>query len=136
MTKGKMCVAALIASGLLIALSAGCKENNPVTPPPPPKPLELLYPKGGESFKVDSSIVIRWKINDSTKVVGVVIYLSLDNGITFDTLIDKSGQVSPPQDSFPWTTVAGHVSTQCIIRVWDYLDHSVMDKSGAFTVHN
>jgi len=132
MTKKKMFIAALAVSWLLI----GCDNGNGPAPTPPSEPLELLYPAGGESFKVDSTIVIRWRINDSTKVIGVVINLSMNNGMTFDTLINKGGQVSPPQTSFSWTTASGHVSTQCVIRIRDYTDYSVNDKSGTFTVHN
>ena len=135
MTKKSMRIAGWAALGCLIALGAGCKEDNPITPPPK-EPLELLYPIGGESLMAGSTVVISWQINDTNKVVGVVINLSLNNGMTFDTLINKGGSVFPPQTTFTWTTAAGHVSTQCVIRIRDYNDYAVTDKSGAFTVHN
>jgi hypothetical protein len=135
MTKRKMCVAGLVASGMLIALSAGCKDN-PV-PPPPKDPIELLYPAGGESLMVDSTVVIRWLINDSTKVSSgsVAVELSLNNGMTFPIMIVNH---SLPLDTTfaSWTVSNSQTSAQCIIRVRDYSDYSVIDKSGVFTVHN
>jgi hypothetical protein len=133
MTKRKMCVAGLVATGLLIALSAGCKDN-PV-PPLPQDPIELLYPVGGESLKVDSTVVIRWQINDSTKITSgsVAVDISLNNGISYSTM--GSGSFTFDTTFYSWTVALGQVSAQCIVRVRDYFDYSVFDKSGAFTVH-
>ncbi|MBN1128690.1 MAG: hypothetical protein JXA71_06870 [Chitinispirillaceae bacterium] len=131
-TKGNIFIAALAVCGLL----AGChKENNPVQPPPL-KPLELLYPKGGESFKADSTVLIRWQINDSTKISSVMARLSTNNGMTYDVVITSSGPVFPPLTSVSWIAAAGQASTQCRIRIYDYQDGSINDQSGVFTVHN
>ncbi len=121
------------ALGCLIALSAGCKENNPVTPPK--KPLELLYPAGGESLKVDSTVLVRWQINDSTKVSSgsVAVELSINNGMTYSLIVTHSLPLDTTFSS--WTVASGQISAQCIIRVRDYSDYSVFDKSGTFTVH-
>jgi len=133
MTKKKMFIAALAVSGLLI----GChKENNPVEPPPTLKPLELLYPKGGESLMVGAIDTVKWRINDSTKISSVMAKLSTNNGMTYDSVITSSGSVFPPQTSVPWTITSGEVSTQCKINIYEYNDPSINDKSGTFTVHN
>jgi hypothetical protein len=134
MTKKRMNVLGWAALGCLIALSAGCKGNNPVTPPK--DPLELLYPKGGESLKVGDTVTIRWQINDSTKVSSVKAKLSTNNGITYDVWITGSGSIFPPQMYVPWTITVGQVSNQCKIMIGDYLDNSITDMSGTFTVHN
>lgn len=133
MTKKKMFVAALAVSGLLI----GCnKANNPVLPPPTPKPLELLYPKGGESLKVGVTIAVQWLINDTTKISSVEVKLSTNNGITYD--FDLGTHSLPPDTLFlPWTITSGQVSTQCRVKINDYLDGSISDQSGTtFTIHN
>ena len=131
-TKENIFIATLAVCGLLV----GChKETNPVQPPPL-KPLELLYPKGGESFKADSTVLIRWQINDSTKIPSgsVVVELSIDNGKIYSAL----GTGSHPLDttSYSWTVDSSQVSDSCRIRVRDYNDRSVTDMSGRFTVHN
>jgi len=133
MTKKKMFIAALAVCGLLI----GCnKANNPVQTPPTPKPLELLYPKGGESLTVGDIDTVKWRINDTTKISSVMAKLSIDTGKTYDVVITSSGSVFPPQTSVPWTITGTQVSTQCKIKIYDYLDQSINDQSGAFTVHN
>ena len=132
MTKKKMFIAALAVSGLLI----GChKGDNPVQPPPTPKPLELLYPKGGESLKVGVTVAVQWRINDSTKISSVAAKLSTNNGITYDFQIFTRSL--PPDTLFlPWTITVGQVSTQCKIKIYEYNDPSINDQSGTFTVHN
>jgi hypothetical protein len=134
MTKRKMCAAGLVASGLLVALSAGCKDNNPV-PPPPKDPIELLYPAGGESLKVDSTVMVRWQINDSAKVSSgsVALEISINNGLNYLPL--RYYGFTLDTSYFSWTVASGQVSTQCIVRVRDYSDYSVFDKSGVFTVY-
>jgi hypothetical protein len=136
MTKKNIFSAGWAASVCIIALAAGCDSSNNPPPPPPPDPLELLYPSGGESFAVDSTIVIRWRINDSTVITSVMVKLSINNGMTYDFLISSGGSVFPPQDSISWTVDSAQVSTACRIRIYDYQDGSINDQSGVFTVHN
>jgi hypothetical protein len=134
-----MFIAALAVCGLLI----GChKDNNPVEPPPTLKPLELIYPKGAESLKVDSTVVVQWRINDTTKISSVMAKLSTNNGVTYDVVITSSGSVFPPQTSVSWTITSGQVSAytsgqavaQCKMEIFEYGDPSINDKSGTFTV--
>lgn len=133
MTKKKMCVAGLSAcvSVVLIALSVGCKKDNPVTPPPK-DPIELLYPVGGESFKLGDTVTVRWRINDNTNLSSIALERSTINGMAYSLL----HYTSIPLDTTFCSWIVDSISTQCIIRVRDYLDYSVFDKSGVFTVHN
>jgi hypothetical protein len=133
MTKKRMFVAALTVSWLLIGCGNG---NGPAQPPLQSKPLELLYPTGGESLKAGDTVTVQWRINDSTKISSVMAKLSTNNGVTYDVLFTTSGSVFPPQASVPWTITSGQLSNQCKINIYEYNDPSINDKSGTFTVHN
>ena len=67
--------------GFTAAAFFGCDSGN--GPAGETKPLEIVAPKGGESYKVGQTVEIRWKINDASKIGSVGIVLSLDNGKTF-----------------------------------------------------
>jgi hypothetical protein len=136
MTKGKMLLAGLSACAVALVLAIGCDKGT--GPAPQKKPLELLYPTGGNSFKVDSIVTIRWRINDTISISSVVVELSIDNGKTYPPafLISTGGSVFRPDTSISWTITSSEVSDSCIINIYKYGEGSTNDKSGRFTIHN
>ena len=125
----------------LLSLSVVCLAvfmtcDNGTGPTPPAKTLEIVAPKGGESYKVGQTVTIKWKINDATKISSVGIKLSPDNGKTIPNIDLETSSIFPPTDSFSWTITSDQASTQCVIKVYDYLDKSINDQSGVFTVSN
>jgi hypothetical protein len=112
-----------------------CNDINDPNPPPA-GPLELMAPKGGESYKVGQTVEIKWKINDESKVASVGIKLSLDNGKSYLVNDLESHSIPSTTTSFQWTITSDQVSSQCIIKVYEYNDASINDKSTAFTISN
>jgi hypothetical protein len=100
------------------------------------KPLELLAPKGGGSYQVGQTVEVKWKINDATKISSVGIRLSLDNGKSYLGNDLELTSIFPPTTSFSWTITADQVSTQCMLKIYDYIDNSIYDKSSIFTITN
>jgi len=97
-----------------------------------PESLEIIHPAGGEIWAVGGTYLIQWRIIDSLKVSSVVVALSLDNGKTFNALFGNTF----PKDttSVVWSVDSSRVSNQCVIRVYDYIDYSIQDKSETFSI--
>jgi Developmentally Regulated MAPK Interacting Protein. len=119
----------------LLALCLSCDNgSNPATPS---KPLEIIQPKGGESYTVGQTVDIKWRINDLTKISSVMVKLSTNNGKTFPVVLVGSLSIPPDSTSVSWTPLSDQVSTQCIVKVYEYNNEStIYDKSGIFTVGN
>ena len=115
-------------------ISLQCDNGN--GPDNPAGPLELVSPKGGESYQVGQTVEVKWKINDATKISSVGIKLSLDNGKSFLGNDLETSSIFPPTTTFSWTITDEHVSSQCLLEVYDYIDNSINDKSGTFSVSN
>jgi hypothetical protein len=122
---------ALALCGLLIVTISCDKGTNSSTPPF--KTLELLQPRGGESYKVNQTVAIRWRINDTSNISTVGIMLSLDGGKTWPLSLGN-GSFPPETTSFSWTIESTQVSDQCMIKVYDYISQSINDRSGVFLV--
>ena len=123
-----------IVVGSLLALGVNCdKGANTNTPL---KPLEIIQPKGGETYTVGQTVEIRWRINDLSKILSVGVKLSTNNGKLYTPILF-------PDHSFPsettwvsWIIQSNQASAQCIVEVHEYNDVNLNDKSGAFTVSN
>jgi hypothetical protein len=113
----------------LLTLSMSC--NNGANPPP--KTLQMIYPVGGENFKVGDSVRVKWKVNDLTKIASVQVDLSIDSGKSFPINIGNGSIPSGIADTV-WVPAAA--STKCIMRVKSYRDPLIKDFSGLFTVSN
>ena len=98
-------------------------------------PIELVVPKGGECYQAGQTVKIVWKINDPTYISSVGIKLSLDNGRSFFNILESSS-IFPPDTSFSWVITDEQISSQCIIKVYDYISDYISDKSGVFTISN
>jgi hypothetical protein len=96
------------------------------------KPLQLLQPLGG-TFKIGEPVMIQWKVNDSTQVESVMIEISIDSGRTFPIVI---GDHSIPIDTTftSWTPTINEVSSRCVIKIMEYANPSIYDKSGMFVI--
>jgi hypothetical protein len=127
---GRCLIAAVVA---LTTLS--CKNN--VAPPQFSGPLELLQPKGGSgvSFTVGESVLVKWFIHDQSKIGSVRVDYSLDNGKTWSAnpLFDNS--YTYPETSRVWTPTIAETTSQFMLKVREYNDPTIYDKSAAFVVH-
>lgn len=119
--------------GLLIVTISCDKGTDSNTPPF--KTLELLQPRGGESFKVNHTVAIIWRVNDTSQISTVGILLSLDGGKTWPITLGN-GSFPPETTSFYWTIESTQVSGQCMIKVYDYISQPINDRSGVFSVSN
>ena len=95
-------------------------------------PLQLLQPIGG-ILKIGQPVIVRWKINDLTQIASVVIQLSIDSGRTFPfILVDHS--IPTDTTTISWTPTIDQVSSKCVIKVIEYTNPSIYDKSGVLIV--
>jgi hypothetical protein len=123
----------LIASSVVTGISCG-KLSLP-HPPLEPKALELIRPIGGEHFKIGDAAEISWRINDTARIISVGVKLSLDSGKYFGTAL--FGRTFPPESTTAfWTVAVDSISDRCVIKVFDYNEPLVSDKSGLFSVGN
>jgi hypothetical protein len=112
----------LILLGVAGAIAAftQCKSDTPTTPVTHP-PLELLYPKGGESFKVGDTVPIKWSVHEPQNIPSVGISFSKDGGKTFPTTqIIGNGSVAYPDTTFKWVIDNEYVSEKFILVIWEY----------------
>jgi hypothetical protein len=124
-----LCVASMLG---FMTLTTNCNNS---TNPSPPKPLQLLQPVAGKTFKVGSPVTIQWKINDSTKISTVEVDLSIDSGKTFPMTIGDQSFL-PETTSITWTPTQAQASTGCVVKVKSYVPPYLPDQSGIFTVSN
>lgn len=87
--------------------------------------LTLTSPQSGESFKAGYSNEITWS---STSVDSVFIEYSIDNGINWETIEASTPALT---GKYIWKA-PGEISSECLIRISDYSDHSFTDTSGLF----
>jgi hypothetical protein len=122
----------LVAGCWLLTAGIFCDTEEAIIPK---QPLELLQPKGGESYKVNQTVVIQWQVNDTLHISTVGIRLSLDGGKSFPQFL---GGISFPltTNSYSWVVESSQISSQCVIKVFDYIDVSVSTVSGVFSVGN
>ena len=101
-------------------------------------PLEVLLPNGGETISVGQQINITWTGDPQTQPASVLIYLSIDNGKTWD-VINTEESIKAGSDlwgSYPWTAAESAVSDKCLIKVEDYNEGSGIEdiSDSPFTV--
>jgi hypothetical protein len=122
----------VVGSFLVLGLNCdkGTNTNTPI------KPLEILQPKGGETYTVGQTVEIRWRINDLSKIPSVGVKLSIDNGKLYTPLLLPDRSFPPETTWVSWIIQSTQASAHCIVEVYDYSDESLYDKSGAFTVSN
>ena len=93
----------------------------------PAQPI-LTSPNGGEVWNVNSTRTITW--NSATLYTNVNIEYSIDNGVTWNTVISST----PNDGSHSWT-VPFNPSTQALLRISNVGNPSLFDVSNAvFTI--
>jgi hypothetical protein len=132
-----------IVSWCTVAGGLSCKHATSPTPPPTPKPLDLLQPVGGEHYKVGDTIHIKWQVN-STNVSSVRVYFYKDSARSGlpDTMIRTDitalagpGSIAPPDTTFDWAIDNGsRVSNSCTIQIHEYFESVSPDTSGVFSI--
>lgn len=94
--------------------------------------VEVLFPNGGEELEAESSTSIIWAAEDNVKIDSVVVFLSTDNGGTWEIIAKVAGD----QTSLKWDIPA--IDTEnCLIRVeaTDCCGNSNADESNhTFTI--
>jgi hypothetical protein len=114
---------------------------NPTIPP-----LRVLYPNGGEQLQVGQYINLRWEF-DTTAVSSMIVEVSVDAGKQWQAITDINGIGSNDLlcGAYPWNIPSflrlgdgdsvSSVSSQCLIRVSEYINQSISDRSdNAFSI--
>lgn len=88
----------------------------------------VVSPNGGVSWVMNETVDITWT---SESVNDVKIELSIDNGITWTTIVDSI----PSVGTYSWVVNAAAPSTECFMRITNISDSTVYDESdSAFTI--
>ncbi len=89
--------------------------------------FKLISPNGNETLIAGESQLITWA---SQNVDEVKLEYSLDNGSSWSTIIDST----PSNGRYAWT-IPNVSSTECLVRIIDLADVTVMDQSNTnFTI--
>jgi hypothetical protein len=89
----------------------------------------LLTPNGGETLNAGGSYSITW--NSTTYYSNVIIYYSIDNGVTYLPIVTNSAN----SGAYTWTNIPNANSTTCLVKVANTADVTVFDVSNAvFTI--
>lgn len=142
MKKMFLCLCSCIVSSLILL---NC--DSPAEPEdnmPDSGYVQVVYPKGGESFTVSDTVTIQFKIN-AYKVGSAMPTISINGGMSYDDIPKQAvyansgggGQLLTcqwiiGQEVNPVTYDS--TLTNCKIKVSDYTTPSESDVSGAFTV--
>jgi hypothetical protein len=95
----------------------------------PPQPI-LLTPNGGGSLSAQCPYNITW--NAASMYTSVVLEYSTNNGSTWNMIVNGASNTG----TYNWT-VPNLSSTQCLIRISNYLYPALTDVSNAtFTINN
>ncbi len=89
--------------------------------------ISVVTPGAGERLTVGAKREIKW---NSSGVSNVKIELSIDNGTTWEAVIESSSAAS---GTYMWT-VPDKKTTKCLIRVSDSTTPSVTGNSGMFEI--
>ncbi|MCW8805386.1 MAG: T9SS type A sorting domain-containing protein, partial [Ignavibacteriaceae bacterium] len=104
-----------------------CDQSNNVFSIQSNANIMVNTPNGGESWVLGTIEDIKWF---SENIVDVKIELSLNNGVTWNTIVDSIGSTG----IYSWEVQAASSSIQCLIRISD-LATNVFDRSdGIFEI--
>jgi hypothetical protein len=96
-----------------------------------PPTITVVAPNGGETWNIGSAYNIVW--NTTGMVSAVNIYETRDNGATWNT-VQNNAPSGVGGGSYSWV-IGGSPSTQCKIRITDFMYPPVGDTSNAtFTI--
>jgi hypothetical protein len=137
---------ALTAAALLPI--AGCDPANGPAGPADTSEILLVYPKGGETLKVGSTLTVKWaeQGQGKTDVNAVDVMLSPDGGKSWFPLMAHSIKPGAPEwEKFPWVIpdtfeYVGNKyplanNAKCRIKVDQYTDpKAISEASGDFAI--
>ena len=118
----------LLAAGAVGLTGLSCDKGTGSAP----DPLELIYPAGGESLSVGTTVTIRWKVNSPVSLVGVKLQ---KNELDAGTVICDNAINPDSADTLDWTPTSEQTCTGCRIKIWNYVDDSEYDRSGEFSIN-
>ncbi len=139
-------VMAFAAVSACLSIS-GC--NSSATGPTDTSEILLVYPKGGETFKIGSTMVVKWteQGQGKTDVNAVVVQFSPDDGKTWINLTTQRSIVPGDADweKFSWlipdtlnSLKSGKFAlannAKCRIKVEQYEPQSIFETSKDFTI--
>ncbi len=113
----------------------------------PDAAIELVYPAGGETFTVGSSVNVRWKVATELITSGMVTVEVSVNGISGPWKQLISGGVSVPSDvkvacmdtvwtiGGEWGMIDYTASQTVLLKVRDYNDNNIKDVSSSITIN-
>jgi len=119
----KFTISLFLFANLIYAGSS--KEQSLVSFAPAPKTISVIAPNGGEIFQAGRLTEIQW-ISDA--VANVKIQFTINNGASWDTVINKT---SASTGSYLWEIPNTISTNQAKIRVVDFDDNLVADTSNA-----
>jgi len=93
--------------------------------------VNLLYPKGGETFSVGNVITIKWKIQIAHNTNNWDLYFSNDDGLTWEVIKENIGVDTL---SYSWTVPNLNISKAKIKVIQDNQGTNYDSKSGSFTI--
>jgi hypothetical protein len=95
------------------------------------RPVAVLSPSQNDTLVAGQTCAIRW---DTSTVHRACIDFSSDGGKTWEIIVGASINPSDPSNgNYPWT-VPGVFSSNCRIRVHDYINASIEGVSGRFAI--
>ncbi|OIO22971.1 MAG: hypothetical protein AUJ54_02580 [Ignavibacteria bacterium CG1_02_37_35] len=119
----KFTISLFLFANLIYAGSS--KEQSLGSFAPAPKTISVIAPNGGEIFQAGRLTEIQW-ISDA--VANVKIQFTINNGASWDTVINKT---SASTGSYLWEIPNTISTNQAKIRVVDFDDNLVADTSNA-----
>jgi hypothetical protein len=85
--------------------------------------IAIQAPLGCEGFALGDTVHVQWHYyQPSRQFFGVVVALSLDNGLTFRDVVDSPVGAVGPDGSYNWVIPdsASYVSDSAVVEIYDY----------------
>jgi hypothetical protein len=112
-----------------------CNDSgtNPTTPAVTCDTLTILYPVGGEMFKVGSTYQIKWCLPSNWPYTQTRISLSVSNTHFANFSKDLVSNLPSSNLSFSWTVDSTQIGDSCKMRISDYEENKKV-YSGYFRI--
>lgn len=96
--------------------------------------VTVLNPKKGEYFKPGTTMQIKWQMDDPTPRYGVCLYLSIDDGQSWEFIFRASQHPVTNTGQANWTIPAGIESDKCMLKIADEHDTTFNGHSDIFVI--
>ncbi len=119
-------------------MAFSCKKDNSLNPEPDPV-MQLTYPRGGETFFIGDTVVIKWKCKEGAlSSLGVYLFVG-----KVDSKYVINHHSYGPNDSCKWIIANesglpgnGFPSDSVQIMIDDYDDQPYSDRTGYIRIRN